>query len=312
MAERHEKTQSSVNRFNSISPIANAVLVVILVLVALTVIYPMLLVTMISFSTSESLALNGYTIFPDALSLQAYEYLAKGGGTQIVDSYIITIFYTITGTLLSLSVMSMYAFVLANKNFPARKFYTFVLFFTMLFSGGMVPSYIVNTRYLHMYDTIWIFLLPSLMSAYNVIILRTFINSSIPDALFEAARIDGASNFRIFFQIVLPLFKPGLATIGLFNVVARWNDWFTAVLYIENPKLTPLQTVLQRIQNNIQFIKSNSQLASSQEGQQMLQNMPTESTQMAILLIITIPILFAYPFFQRYFIQGLTIGSVKG
>ena len=312
MAERHEKTQSSVNRFNSISPIANAVLVVILVLVALTVIYPMLLVTMISFSTSESLALNGYTIFPDALSLQAYEYLAKGGGTQIVDSYIITIFYTITGTLLSLSVMSMYAFVLANKNFPARKFYTFVLFFTMLFSGGMVPSYIVNTRYLHMYDTIWIFLLPGLMSAYNVIILRTFINSSIPDALFEAARIDGASNFRIFFQIVLPLFKPGLATIGLFNVVARWNDWFTAVLYIENPKLTPLQTVLQRIQNNIQFIKSNSQLASSQEGQQMLQNMPTESTQMAILLIITIPILFAYPFFQRYFIQGLTIGSVKG
>lgn len=312
MAERHEKTQSSVNRFNSISPAANAVLIVILVLVALTIIYPMVLITMISFSTSESLALNGYTIFPDALSTKAYEYLAKGGGTQLVDSYIITIFYTITGTVLSLTVMSMYAFVLANKNFRAKKFYTFVLFFTMLFGGGLVPSYIVNTRYLHLYDSIWIFLLPGLMSAYNVIILRTFINSSIPDALFEAARIDGATNFRIFFQIVLPLFKPGLATIGLFNVVARWNDWFTAVLYIENPKLVPLQTVLQRIQQNIQFIKNNSQLASSKEGQEMLMNMPTESTQMAILLIITIPILFAYPFFQRYFIQGLTIGSVKG
>ena len=312
MAERHEKTQSSVNRFNSISPAANAVLIVILVLVALTIIYPMVLITMISFSTSESLALNGYTIFPDALSTKAYEYLAKGGGTQLVDSYIITIFYTITGTVLSLTVMSMYAFVLANKNFWAKKFYTFVLFFTMLFGGGLVPSYIVNTRYLHLYDSIWIFLLPGLMSAYNVIILRTFINSSIPDALFEAARIDGATNFRIFFQIVLPLFKPGLATIGLFNVVARWNDWFTAVLYIENPKLVPLQTVLQRIQQNIQFIKNNSQLASSKEGQEMLMNMPTESTQMAILLIITIPILFAYPFFQRYFIQGLTIGSVKG
>ena len=298
MAERHEKTQSSVNRFNSISPAANAVLIVILVLVALTIIYPMVLITMISFSTSESLALNGYTIFPDALSTKAYEYLAKGGGTQLVDSYIITIFYTITGTVLSLTVMSMYAFVLANKNFWAKKFYTFVLFFTMLFGGGLVPSYIVNTRYLHLYDSIWIFLLPGLMSAYNVIILRTFINSSIPDALFEAARIDGATNFRIFFQIVLPLFKPGLATIGLFNVVARWNDWFTAVLYIENPKLVPLQTVLQRIQQNIQFIKNNSQLASSKEGQEMLMNMPTESTQMAILLIITIPILFAYPFFQ--------------
>ena len=312
MAERHEKSQSSVNRFNSISPAANVVLVIILVLVALTIIYPMVLITMVSFSTSESIALNGYTTFPEGLSLKAYEYLAKGGGTQILDSYIITIFYTITGTILSLIVMSMYAFVLANKNFPARKVYTFILFFTMLFSGGLVPTYIVNTRYLHLYDTIWVFLLPGLVSAYNVIILRTFINSSIPDALFEAARIDGATNFRIFFQIVLPLFKPGLATIGLFNVVARWNDWFTAVLYIENPKLVPLQTVLQRIQQNIQFIKNNSQLASSKEGQEMLQNMPTESTQMAILLIITIPILFAYPFFQRYFIQGLTIGSVKG
>ncbi len=273
--------------------------------------FPLLLVVSISLSPAESVTANGYKLIPDAVSLQAYTTLLKTG-QQLLDSYIVTIFYTITGTVMSLAVMSMFAFVIAQRNFKFRNIYTFILFFTMLFSGGLVPSYIINVRYLHLKDTIWIFLLPSLVSAYNVIILRTFIQTTIPDALFEAAKIDGASNFTVFFRIVLPLFKPGLATIGLFNVVTRWNDWFTGMLYIDNPKLIPLQTVLQRIMRNIQFIKDNSQLEGSREAQEILASMPTESTRMAITVIIVIPILFAYPFFQRYFIEGLTIGSIKG
>ena len=310
MAERVEKSAWR-NRFNSISTPWNTTFSVAMILLALFTLAPLVLVVIVSFSSSLSIARNGYTFFPSEFSTDAYAYLIKTG-SQVRDSYLITIFYTVAGTFLSLFVMSMYAFVLSQKRFHAQKFYTYVLFFTMLFSGGLVPSYIVNVRYLHMYDTIWIFLLPSLISAYNCIILRTFINTSIPDALFEAARIDGASNFRVYLQIVLPLFKAGLATIGLFQVVGRWNNWFTGLLYIESPKLIPLQTMLQRIQRDIDFVKKNSDLMGSQEGQDMLASLPTESMQMAILVVSILPILFAYPFFQRYFVQGITIGSVKG
>ena len=299
------------NRFNRISPTSNFVLTVLMIILAMLTVLPLLLVVSISFSSAESLARNGYKFIPETFTLEPYKLLMKTGA-QIRDSYIITIFYTITGTVMSLTVMSMFAFVLAQRNFKFRTIYTFILFFTMLFSGGLVPSYIINVRYLGLKDTVWIFLLPSLISAYNVIILRTFIQTTIPDALFEAARIDGASHFTVFFRIVLPLFKPGLATIGLFNVVSRWNDWFTGMLYIDNPKLVPLQTLLQRILRSIQFIKENAQLEGTREAQELLANMPTESTRMAIAVIVVVPILFAYPFFQRYFIEGLTIGSIKG
>jgi len=282
-----------------------------LIIASLFVVLPLLLVVIISFSSAESIALHGYTFLPSEFSLAAYKNLMKTG-TQIKNSYIITIFYTITGTVLSLAVMSMFAYVLAQKRFPARKGLTFYAFFTMLFSGGLVPSYILNVRYLHLDDTIWIFILPSLVSAYYVIILRTFIQTTIPDTLFEAAIIDGANDFTIFCKIVLPLFKAGLATIGLFNVVNRWNDWFTGMLYIENPKLIPLQTMLQKIQRNIEFIKQNAEFADTAMGLELLRSMPTESTRMAITIIAVVPILFAYPFFQRYFIKGLTIGSIKG
>jgi putative aldouronate transport system permease protein len=140
--------------------------------------------------------------------------------------------------------------------------------------------------------------------------LRTFINTTIPDSLLEAAEIDGANDFRVYWQIVLPLFKAGLATIALFNVVSRWNNWFSGMLYIEDSKLIPLQTMLQKIQRNVEFIKNNADV--TQEERELLRNMPTESVRMAITVITTVPILFAYPFFQRYFITGMTIGSVKG
>lgn len=296
--------------FNTIGRGWNALFTVILCLISLLMLIPLVLVVIVSFTSELSIATNGFSFFPEEWSLDGYKYLAKMGD-QVVQSYIITIFYTVTGTLMSLSVMSLYAYVLAQRSFRHHKFMTWILFFTMLFGGGLVPSYILNVRYLHIYDTVWVFLLPSLVSAYNVIILRTFIQTTIPESLFEAARIDGANHFQVFGKIVLPLYKAGLATIGLFNVVGRWNDWFTGVLYIENPKLVPLQTLLQKIQSSIEFLKNNAAVAGTPDAIQLMRNMPQQNLRMACMIIIIVPILAAYPFFQRYFVSGLTIGSVK-
>ena len=306
-----KKFKGDFNRFNRISPVWNLAFTVLLCLISLLMLIPLALVIVVSFSSEMSISLNGFSFFPSEWSLQGYTYLGQMGD-QILSSYIITIEHTVLGTVMSLAVMSMYAYVIALRNFRFRKFYTWILFFTMLFSGGLVPNYIMNVRYLSIDDSIWIFLLPSLVSAYNVIILRTFIISTIPDSLFEAARIDGAGHFRVFISVVLPLFKAGLATIALFNVVNRWNDWFIGMLYIKDPKLTPLQTLLKNIQDNIDFLKQNAQIAGTPDGLQLLDNLPDQNLRMACTIIVIVPILCAYPFFQRYFVQGLTLGSVKG
>lgn len=298
---------------NQLSPFWNAVISGLLIAVAIGTVFPVILVIVISFSTAESIALKGYTLFPTELSLMAYRSVLDTG-KQVVDSYIITIAHTAVGTLVSLLVSSMFAFALSQKKFKARKFLTFFTFFTMLFSGGLVPSYIINVRYLNLYDNFLIYILPGLIVAYNIIILRTFINTTIPDTMLEAANIDGANDFNIYARIVMPLFKPGLATIGLFNVVSRWNDWFTGLLYINSPKLIPLQTMLMKIQRNIDFIKQNAGMdgGGSEQMIEALKNMPTESARMAITIISVLPIMLIYPFFQKYFIKGLTVGSVKG
>lgn len=299
------------NRFMRIKPGWNATFIVILCLLSLLMIVPMILVVVVSFSSEASIASNGFTFTPSEWSLDGYAYLMKMGD-QVGNSYLITIFYTITGTLMSLSVMSLYAYVIAQRKFKHRVLFTWILFFTMLFSGGLVPHYILNVRYLGIGNTVWIFLLPSLVSAYNVIILRTFIQTTIPDSLFEAARIDGAGHWRVFIEIVLPLFKAGLATIGLFNVVSRWNDWFTGMLYIDKPRLVPLQTLLYQIQSNIDFLKQNAAIAGTPDGMQLMRNLPDQNLRMACTIIVILPIILAYPYFQRFFIQGLTMGSVKG
>lgn len=299
------------NKFNSISKTSNTIFGIILGLLSLLMIIPMVLVFIVSFTSNTSIAYNGFSFFPSEWSLEGYKYLFKMGD-QVWASYRITIFYTVVGTAMSLSVMSLYAYVLAQSHFKHRKFFTWILFFTMLFGGGLVPSYILYVQYLHIYNTIWVFLLPGLVSAYNVIILRTFIQTTIPDTLFEAAKIDGAGHWRIFFQIVLPLFKAGLATIALFNVVGRWNDWFTGLMYIQDANLVPIQTMLQKIQQQLDFLKNNAAVTGTPDGIQMMKQLPTQSLRMACVVIVVLPVLAAYPFFQRYFVQGLTMGSVKG
>lgn len=299
------------NKFNTLGRGWNVTFSIILSLISLLMIIPMLLVFIVSFSPEISIAEKGFSFFPQYLTLDGYKYLMEMG-TQVLDSYIVTIAHSVLGMACSLAVMSMYAYVLAQRNFPARRALTWILSFTMMFSGGLVPSYMLNVNYYGLYDSFWIFILPSLVSAYWVIILRTFIQTTIPDTLFEAARIDGAGHFRVFLQIVLPLFKAGLATIGLFSLVGRWNDWFTAHMYIQNAKLIPIQTLLQKIQNNIDFLKNNAQIAGTPDAIEMMRNLPTQNLRMACTVIVVLPILCAYPFFQRYFVSGLTVGAVKG
>lgn len=308
---KKEQESNSFAKINRISPATNAVFSSVMSVIAVATVIPVILVFIISITSSESLTRRGFSFFPLSTAFTAYDNLFKTG-SQLVDSYLVTIEVTFVHTVISVLIMTMYAYVLAQQRFAARKFYTFIVFFTMLFSGGLVPSYIINVNVFHLYDTFRILVITSMVSAFNIIVLRTFISTTIPIDLFDAAQIDGATDFTIFWNIVLPLSKAGLATIGLFVLVGKWNEWFTGMLYIDNPKLIPLQTMLTRIQQKIDFIKNNSSLASTPDGMAMLKRMPSEQTRMAIVVLTTVPILFAYPFFQRFFIQGMTIGSVKG
>lgn len=304
-------SDNSFAKINRVRPRTNAIISIVMSILALLTILPLVLVISISISTSESLTYNGFALIPSDITFTAYQSLFKTG-SQLIDSFVVTIGVTLVSTVLGVMIMSMYAFVLAQRRFAARKFYTTLMFITMIFTGGLVPGYIINVNYLHLYDTFWILVLSEMINGFNVIVLRTFITTTIPVEMFDAAQIDGANEFTMYTRIVLPLAKAGLATIGLFLLVTKWNDWFVGMLYIDNPKLVPLQTMLTRIQQKIDFIKNNSSIASTPDGMALLEAMPTEQTRMAIVVITTLPILFAYPYFQRFFIQGLTVGSVKG
>ena len=299
-------------RVNEIKPSTNAVISLFMTIIALCTLIPILLVISISFTSQEGINLNGYTLIPSDFSLEAYKSLLDTG-SSLARSYMMTIFYSFAGTALSLFVMSMFAYVLAQKNFKARRFFAFMAYFTTLFSAGLVPSYVINTRLLHLNDTIWIFLLPGLVNAFNVIILRTFMQTTIPDSLFEAAKLDGANDWTVYCRIVMPLSKAGLATIGLTTLVVKWNDWFTGLLYISaKPNLVPIMTYLQKIQKTLDFLKKNADVAATPDGMELLKNIPNESIRMAITILAVLPLLVAYPFFQKYFVKGMTVGSVKG
>lgn len=297
-------------RINEISNTSNLVITIVMTVLAIATLIPVLLVVSISFSSEEALA-QGYKLIPSEFSFKAYAILMDTG-KSLVRAYANTVFYSFTGTALSLLVMSLFAYVLSLKDFKPRSKLAFFAFFTTMFSAGLVPSYIINVRLLHLDDTIWIFLLPGLVAPFNVIILRTFMQTSIPDSLVEAARLDGASDWRIYWQIVMPLSKAGLATVGLTTLVTKWNDWVTGLLYIRNPNLVPLMTYLEKLQKTLDFLKNNAELAGTPDGAALLASIPTQSTRMAILVLAILPIMLAYPFFQKYFVKGLTIGSVKG
>lgn len=300
-------------RVNEISDGWNLLFTVVIGIIAVATVMPLLLVVAVSLSTGEDLAINGYQFIPEHITFGAYLGLLETGHA-IFRAYAMTIFYAITGTTISLFVMSMIAYVIARRDYPLRRFMTMFIFIPTLFGGGLVPSYILNTRILNIDNSIWIFLLPGIVAVFDVIILRTFMQSNIPNELMESAKLDGANDFQIYARIVMPLSKAGLATIALFRVIGVWNNWFTGILYVEerNQHLRPVMTLLQSMQQNIEALKKDPATSQDPGALEMLASMPTESTQMAITILVSLPLLIAYPFFQKYFIKGMTVGSVKG
>ncbi len=284
--------------------IAINILFIFLVLVCVV---PLLLVLGISLTSESSLMREGYNLIPKEFSLEAYKYVLTGA-TSVLRAYGVTIFVTVVGTFLHLLTMSMLAYGLTREEVTARNKISFFVYLPIVFNAGMIPSYILMTRVLHLKDTIWVLILPMVASATNVMILKNFLKS-IPFSLIESARIDGASEYRTFFKIVLPLSKPALASIGLFVAIAYWNDWVTCSLYIENPKLQTLQYLLQSLMNNIQYLQANAGASQSMQG--ALMELPSEGARMATCVLAIGPIIFLYPLLQKYFEKGLTIGAVK-
>lgn len=308
MEYRKKKEETQELRVNRISKRTNFILELLMGLLALGTALPVILVAVISFSSEQSIFENGYSFFPSQFSLKGYGFFLKLGD-QLVKSYGITIFVTAVGTIISLSVTALFAYVISRADYPFRKPLTFLMLFTMLFNGGMVPSYMVNTQLLHLGDSIWALILPMTINAYYIIVLRTFYRS-IPMEIIEAARIDGSGEFNTFLKIVLPLSKPGIATISLFTMITYWNDWFSGMLYMMDNSKYPVQTLLWSMQNSLEAMRASS--ANALEYAEMAKNAPTESGRMALTVLVILPILLAYPFFQKYFVKGLTIGGVKG
>lgn len=303
-----QKNHQNNYKINSISKRTNTILMCFMTVAAVICILPVILVVVVSFSSEQSIFQRGYSFFPASLSLDAYRFFLKLGD-QIYRSYGITIFVTVVGTLFSLGVTTMLSYVLSRPDYRYGKILTYLLLFTMLFNGGLVPSYMVNTQLLGLRDSIWALILPMSLNVFYVIVLRTFFKS-IPMEIIDAAHIDGAGEFRTFIKIVLPLSKPGIATIGLFTVIAYWNDWFLGMLYMFETKKYPIQTLLQSMQNSLEALTQSSNNAL--EYAEMAKNAPTDSARMALTVLVVVPVLLAYPFFQKYFVKGLTVGGVKG
>ena len=283
----------------------NLFLHIIFMVLLVCCIMPVILVIVVSFTDQSVIDSTGYTFFPQKLSTAAYSYVFTQGG-DVINAYKVTIASTIMGTLLSVSSIALYAYPLSRSDLKFKKFFTFFIFFTMLFNGGLVSWYIITTKYLHLKNTMAGLVLPLAMNAWYVIIMRTFFQTSIPPALIEAGKIDGAKEITIFIRIVIPLAIPAVATIALFQTLAYWNEWYHPMLLINKNSLYSLQLLLQIMMQNIQSLTEGG--AELREGMEI----PTDAVRMALCVVAMGPILVVYPFFQKYFIQGLTVGSVKG
>ena len=290
--------------------VGQLILGIVLTLFAVICFVPMLLGVIASFTSQEYISTYGYSFFPNAWSLKGYEYVMDYG-IQLIRSYLVTIWITVAGTAWSLAIMSMFAYTLARDCFQLRRAFSVMMLITMLFTGGRAAGYIINSQVYNLQDSLWVLILPGVSTMY-VIIFRTYIQHSIPGSLIESAKIDGAGEFRIFVQIILPCMIPTLASVGYMIAVNQWNAWENALLYITSPWKTPLQLLLIRIEKNIQYLLDNAGQMSAAEYYEMVNSLPKDSTRFAIMVVCSGPILIAYPFFQKYFIQGITMGSVKG
>lgn len=277
------------------------------IIICFFIIYPFLLLVSVSLSSEKDIAMYGYRLIPKAIDLTAYKYVFKNPQT-IFQAYKVTAVFSVLSMIFSVIMMSMIAYPLSRNVFNGKKSVSMYLYFTMLFSGGLTPTYILLTQYLHLNDTIWIYILPGMISPWYVFMMRTFFQG-LPDGIIESAYIDGASEFTIYLRFVIPLSKPVLATIALFVFLGKWNDWYTSMLYINvKDELISLQYLLQRIMQNVQLLQQNPDMESLLDSSEI----PSETARMAMAVVAAGPALFVFPFFQKYFVRGLTIGSVKG
>ncbi|MBD2843868.1 carbohydrate ABC transporter permease [Paenibacillus sp. IB182496] len=269
----------------------------------------MLIVISISFSNEQDIVRDGYRLFPENFEWTAYQ-IVFANPEQILNAYVVTTIQAVLGTLLSVLIMSLCAYALSRQNFKWRKPITLFIFFTMLFGGGLIPTYILITQYLHLGNTIWVYILPSLANAFYIIIFRTFFQG-LPHDLVESAKMDGAGELRIYFTIMLPLSKPVLASLAFMTLVNKWNDWFTALVYVRDNKLYTLQYLLQRILKESEFIKQMSRDMPENINLGSF-DLPTETVRFAMAIVAAGPVMVIFPWFQKYFARGLTIGAVKG
>jgi putative aldouronate transport system permease protein len=282
----------------------------ILLVFALLCLVPMILTISISLSDEQDLILNGYSLIPRIFSIDAYQFLFKNPAA-LITSYWVTIRTTFLGTFLGVLFMSMAAFSLSRKDFTWRKPIVFYIFFTMLFSGGLVPMYMVVTRTLHMQDTLLVLFMPIMINAWNTFLLVTYLRS-ISFEMIESAKLDGANEFTIYLRIIMPMAKPALAAIALLLSLRLWNEWYSALLYIRDPKLVPLQYWMQRVMNNMQFLLMNQDMMGGGASSISMADLPTQSVRMAMAVLAAGPMMFVFPFFQKYFAKGLLVGSIKG
>ncbi|MGF7145153.1 putative aldouronate transport system permease protein [Anaerotaenia torta] len=298
----HHKMTIKLSKSNRI---LNIICYTVIGIFTITCLFPFVLMITSSFMTEREIIAEGYKLIPKELTFSAYKYLLDNP-TKLINAYKVTIITTVAGTVLGLIAMSMAGYVLNRKDFKYRNFFSFFIYFTTLFSGGLVPSYILTVRYLHLKDSLWAMILPGLISAWSIFLMRNFMKS-IPDELYESAMMDGAGAFKIYWKVFMPLAIPSLATIGLFLSLGYWNQWYSASLYIDTPSKYPLQFYLQKMINlaNVEALTSQGHFINTE-------TLPTQSVKMATAVLTTGPIIFLYPFVQKYFVSGLTMGSVKG
>jgi putative aldouronate transport system permease protein len=270
---------------------------------------PVILLFMSSITDESAIVRDGYSFFPKKFGHTAYDYLSRQG-LAILRSYGVSIFVTVIGTSVGLLVESMLAYPLSRRDLPGRNVFLFIVVFTMLFNGGLVPSYLLYTQVLHFKNTIWSLIVPNLLvNGFNILMLKSFFMSSVPDSVIESARIDGVGDARMLFLIVFPLSTPVLATIALLQGIQYWNDWFNGLIFLTDPKLYSIQNLLNRILTDVQFLSSNSLGA---EAAAQVSTLPSVTVRMAIAVLGLVPMLIAYPFFQKNFVKGIAMGSVKG
>ena len=277
----------------------------VFILLCLLIVFPFWLLLSASFSSAQSIAEKGYQLWPKPFDISAYQFVFSNP-TSILRAYGLTFAFSVCSMVLSVLLMAMIAYPLARSGLRGKKAINFFLYFTMLFGGGLVPTYILMAKGLHLNDTFMIYVVRGLISPWYVFMIRTFFKG-IPEEIIESAVIDGASEYKIFSSMILPLSKPVLATVALFTFLGKWNDWQTSLIYITKPELYSLQYLLQKIMEDIKIVRENQGL-----GMDIMKDIPTETVRMAFAVVVAGPALIVFPFFQKYFVKGLTVGSVKG